>query len=302
MRYCPWMRQVLRVALLACFSLSVSLVGIGQSRGARVQQAVDDAMARVQGAAVVLDVATGRLLAKHRLDVASRKLVRPGSTAKPFTLAAMIDADIVRSQTSVVCRRGLRLAGHTLDCSHVVVPEPMDGTMALAYSCNYFFVHMAESLSADALARTFREAGFASTTGLAPDEAVGVVQRPASRESLQLMAVGEDAVQVTPLGLAAVYQKLALRVRRGDIRMKPVVEGLTAAVRFGTGQLARIEGWEVAGKTGTSPSADRTRTHAWFAGFAPAGRPEIAVVVFLEQGSGGSDAAPIARRIFAAYK
>ena len=61
---------------------------------------------------------------------------------------------------------------------------------------------------------------------------------------------------------------------------------------MGTGQLAASRRVQVAGKTGTSGG------HAWFAGFAPAERPEIVVVVFLERGTGGTDAAPIAGRIF----
>jgi cell division protein FtsI/penicillin-binding protein 2 len=189
-----------------------------------------------------------------------------------------------------------------MDCSHVDVPEPIDGSLALAYSCNYFFMHMAERLSADVLANTFRAAGLASVTGLAPNEVPGIVRSPASRDALQLMAVGEDSLQVTPLGLAATYQKLALRVRRGEFALDPVVDGLIAAVRAGTAQLAQSEAMTVAGKTGTSPSSDRLRTHAWFAGFAPADRPEIAVLVFLEEGTGGSDAAPVAGKIFEAYR
>jgi penicillin-binding protein 2 len=271
------------------------------SRQSRIQAAMDLAMQQVQGSAVVLDVASGELVAAYRLEAASRRLARPGSAIKPLTLAAMIDAGVVRPQTSVVCRRGVRLQGRTLDCGHVEVPEPLDGAMALAYSCNYFFAQTAGRLRPEALAAAFREAGLGSRTGLATDEAAGVIGIPAGAESLALMAVGEDSIQVTPLGLASAYRRLALRSRR-DAGVKLVVEGLTAAVRFGTAQLARVEGLEVAGKTGTSPAADRLRTHAWFAGFAPASRPELVIVVFLEQGAGGSDAAPIAGRILAAYR
>jgi cell division protein FtsI/penicillin-binding protein 2 len=59
--------------------------------------------------------------------------------------------------------------------------------------------------------------------------------------------------------------------------------------------------FRVAGKTGTAPAEQGQWTHAWFAGFAPAGKPEIVLVVFLEKGRGGSDAAEVAREIFAAF-
>jgi cell division protein FtsI/penicillin-binding protein 2 len=74
-----------------------------------------------------------------------------------------------------------------------------------------------------------------------------------------------------------------------------VSEGMEAAVELGTAQLAGTKAMRAAGKTGTSAG------HAWFAGYAPADRPEIVVVIFLEQGGGGRDAAPIAGRVFAAH-
>ncbi len=58
---------------------------------------------------------------------------------------------------------------------------------------------------------------------------------------------------------------------------------------------------KVAGKTGTAAAEEGPWTHAWFAGYAPAENPEIALVVFLEKGHGGSDAAEVAREIFAAF-
>ena len=295
-----------RSALVVSLVLGICAGGAasqsGAARDARISQAVIQAMAKSQGTAVVLDVATGKLIAASRMDVASRTLVRPGSTIKPFTLMALLDSGVVRPQTSFLCRKSVRIQGRTLDCSHVDVPEPIDGVMALAYSCNHFFMKAAESVQPEVLTRAFRESGLASRTGLAADEAAGAIHSPGSRESVQLMAIGEDGVQVTPLGLAGAYRRLALRLKKNDAAVKPVLEGLSGSVQFGTGQLAKTDGVFVAGKTGTSPAADRLRTNAWFAGFAPADRPEIVVVVFLEQGTGGADAAPIAGRIFAAYR
>jgi cell division protein FtsI/penicillin-binding protein 2 len=42
-------------------------------------------------------------------------------------------------------------------------------------------------------------------------------------------------------------------------------------------------------------------THAWFVGYAPAGSPEVALVVFLKRGTGGANAAPLAGQIFKQY-
>jgi penicillin-binding protein 2 len=103
-----------------------------------------------------------------------------------------------------------------------------------------------------------------------------------------------------------------------DASLAIVRRGLTAVVEEtgGTGGRARVPGVKVAGKTGTvqvvslshteglkeSQIPIRFRDHAWFAAFAPADAPEIAVAVFVEHGlHGSSSAAPIAQRILAKY-
>ena len=88
-----------------------------------------------------------------------------------------------------------------------------------------------------------------------------------------------------------------------------VREGLQAAVEWGTGWQARLEGVSVAGKTGTAeypgPPIDdegHLPTHAWFTAFAPVENPEIALVIFVAGGGEGTTtAAPIAAKILRYY-
>lgn len=103
-----------------------------------------------------------------------------------------------------------------------------------------------------------------------------------------------------------------------DAHLAAVNQSLERAVndpKLATGHLAAVVGGRVAGKTGTAQvrnivrghlSQDvkrfRDRDHAWFAAFAPYENPKLVVVVFLEHGgSGGKDAAPVAREIIEAY-
>ena len=64
---------------------------------------------------------------------------------------------------------------------------------------------------------------------------------------------------------------------------------------------ARIQGIQVAGKTGTAQNS--ATDHAWFVGFAPADHPKIAVAVFVKNGgaTGGDISAPVARQVIQAY-
>ena len=76
----------------------------------------------------------------------------------------------------------------------------------------------------------------------------------------------------------------------------------------GTGHRIKMANWEIAGKTGTAQVAEigkdtgRNKDHAWFDSFAPADKPEIAVLVLIENsGFGASNAAPPAKAIYEEY-
>jgi penicillin-binding protein 2 len=158
------------------------------------------------------------------------------------------------------------------------------------------------------------------------------------------VAIGQGAVSVTPIALATMISTVAnggtlvtphlvRAVDAGDGRgwqMKPtpapraridipraaldaVRDGLWRVVNAaGTGGRARIQGRDVAGKTGTaqvislqnrSLAAGKidVRDHGWFVFFAPRDRPEVAGVIFLEHGEHGPTATPIARHVIETY-
>lgn len=119
-----------------------------------------------------------------------------------------------------------------------------------------------------------------------------------------------------------VVQEFSPRVRR-QLDVSPenlamVQRALDAGVNTsgGTAYNARIEGVELAGKTGTAQVTRRVvrgveaervwyfnREHAWFAGYSPINSPEVAIVVLVEHGgAGGKHAAPVAFEVIKAYQ
>lgn len=221
---------------------------------------------------------------------------------KPFTLMALLQSGKIGPQTALLCKRTVSINGRKLTCSHPDTRVPLDPATALAYSCNSYFTSVATRLTPADLRATLLRAGFAASTGLLPNEATGAVALAHSPQELQLQAVGEWGVRVTPIELLAAYRHLALLSQEHDAKLLPLFDGLQQSVSYGTGRTAQpSSGWKVAGKTGTSPAEEGPWTHAWFVGYAPADKPEIALVVFLEKGSGGADAARAAREIFAAF-
>lgn len=149
------------------------------------------------------------------------------------------------------------------------------------------------------------------------------------------ISIGQGFLQVTPLQLAVMYMGLANRgvvyepylvqavlspageeVYRREPRVLSVLEAAPASWNaVNRGLIAVVHGSRgtarqafadfpitVAGKTGSAQVAPGRETHAWFAAYAPADAPEVAVAVLVEYGGGGgSVAAPVACRVLAAY-
>ncbi|MEP7212658.1 MAG: penicillin-binding protein 2 [Acidobacteriota bacterium] len=88
-----------------------------------------------------------------------------------------------------------------------------------------------------------------------------------------------------------------------------VLKGMWGVVNNGgTGGSIKMPGWDIAGKTGTAQVASlgkdvgHNKDHAWFVSFAPAYKPEISVIVLIENsGFGAANAAPPAKGIYEAY-
>jgi cell division protein FtsI/penicillin-binding protein 2 len=232
---------------------------------------------------MLLNVRTRRVIAA---EGSARILALPGSTLKPFVLAALLRAGKLSSSERYRCPGRLRISGRQLNCSHPQLETPLQVDTALAYSCNCYVAEVAERLKAGELAGELRRFGF----GLE-----GSVQPCRTLDAQRLQALGEDGILTTLAELASAYLLLSQSVP------SPILAGLEEAVEWGTAQRARVDRESVAGKTGSAFSA-AGEPIAWFAGFFPSRRPEVVVAVMLQGRSGGADAAPVAGDILLAYR
>jgi cell division protein FtsI/penicillin-binding protein 2 len=169
----------------------------------------------------------------------------------------------------------------------------------LAWSCNTYFSEVARSLEPGELGRLLRPTGLLGITGLADNakaaEASAEFREPTNAEASQLALLGVEGIRITPLELATAYRWLALQMAaHPDTRASQVVHaGIEDSASFGMAREAGLGGVPVAGKTGTAEGTASSKTHGWFAGIAPADKPQVVVVVYLPAGR-GADAAAVA--------
>lgn len=263
-------------------------------------KAVAEAVRREPDAGlVVVDIATGHLLAASHPAQSARTLAAPGSTLKPLVLYGLVAKGRWDASRRIACRRELRIAGRSLNCSHPAT-GPMDAREALTWSCNTYFAAVAGTLAPGELRGLLAPTGLLAQTGLASNEATAVFRDPQSPDQNRLALLGVDGVLVTPLELASAYRWLAVQfASHPDAAATRVVEeGLADSASFGMAGAASLGGVPVAGKTGTASAVEGGQTHGWFVGLAPEKAARAVIAVYLPAGR-GADAARVAADVLA---
>ena len=192
---------------------------------------------------------------------------------------------------------------------------------AMVHSANTYFAQLGYALGSEcfdtavAAARLRDSASVLSAGTIELASAAGGVPEGASASALAPVAIGQGALQLTPLAVALVTAavaddglilaptlsaaaKPALRARPFTMAVAQRVKRMMrAAVRRGTGRACDIPGLGVCGKTGTAQTG-KGADHAWFTCFAPEASPRLVVTVLVESGGFGAKAAvPVAREI-----
>ena len=306
----------------------------GTANHAAIQRAADEELAAITTAwsperatIVVLDPATGEILANagrsagQIADVASTVAMAPGSTLKPITIAAALEAQAITADQTFECGPEPRVYGDKAfhDAS---VNRTLDLGHLLAVSSNIGTSRIFDALGGDNLARWLHRFHFGDTPSV-PGAAAGAVPAHLVNGSYEGAAVANGlALTATPLELVAAYGVIAgdgvyhaPTLDRGGSTAERVLSSETARSVMAlletavvddtaTGKAARVDGIHVAGKTGTAvwkmPDG-RDRTYASFVGVAdlPSGR--IVALVGIETSRtdlyGGKAAAPAFARL-----
>lgn len=264
--------------------------------------------------------------------------ISPGSIFKPLTAAAALEEGLVDLETEFVDETGyIEVQGVKLWNWNRVGIGKATLAKVMQESSNVGFATIALKLGAERFYRWMDVFNLTRPTGIdLPGEVIGI--RPADPTDLDLatMGFGQTATE-TPVQMLAAINAIANSGRwvqphlvraigdptGGTTRAiqpvsRPVISPQTArelwglletVVGQGTAHAARVEGYRVAGKTGTATKYDahgreiKDRYIASFVGFVPADKPEVTVLILLDEPQGermtmgGQVAAPLFRRM-----
>ena len=241
----------------------------------------------------------------------------PGSTFKLVTVAGALSTGIVTPQEKFTLPYEIQVADRRIHDAEPRGTETMSVAKILSKSSNVGAITLAELLGKNRLASWISRFGFGHPTGIDfPGESQGIVL-PVDKWSgstIGNVPIGQG-IAVTPMQMASAYAAIAnggvwtrphLVDRVGDGLAKPVFRRrvvnrwiareltsmLQNVVLDGTGTLAQIPGYHVAGKTGTAAKPDprggysTSKYVASFVGFAPATRPRVVVLVTVDEPQG----------------
>ena len=265
-------------------------------------------------------------------------MFEPGSTFKIVTACAALEEGIARTGDRVNCENGtFKFEDRTIRDVHKY--KILTFSEVVEYSSNIGITKIGMKIGRDKLYSYIRAFGFGEPTGMGLDgELSGLLRAPNRWSAVSIAAIpyGQE-VSVTPIQMITAVSAIA----NGGMLMKPqivksikdaggrlvyefkpaqvrqvvsqktcdeITGMLEKAVENGTGTEARINGYRVAGKTGTAQKIDRiTRAYhpdnfvSSFVGYFPAENPRVAIYVLVDEPKrehyGGVVAGPVFRKV-----
>lgn len=278
------------------------------------------------GTAILLDITTGEVLAmvnhpafnpnQPNFDAdglrnrAVTDVFEPGSVMKPFSVAAALEAGLVRPETPVDTTPGtINVSGHTIsDHQNYGL---IDVTHIITKSSNVGATKLSLMMEPEQLWSVYHRFGFGEVTGVGfPGESAGVLRNFSRWRRVEQATLSYGyGLSVTAMQLVTAVAAIA---DEGRLRKPSLVRGTnnpatsimdpeyahqvaammeTVTGIEGTGKKARVTNYRVSGKTGTSRKASAagyaSRYIATFVGFAPSSNPRLAAIVSIDDPSAG---------------
>ena len=262
----------------------------------------------------------------------------PGSTFKLITSSAALEEGITETdkEGEFCCTGGIEIAGVRIKCWRYYRPHGSESLrQALMNSCNPVFIGLGQKIGVQKYYSYLKKFGYLDKTGIdLPGEAKGIflAENKVGPVELATISFGQR-FEVTPLQMVTAVSSIAnggtsikprivkeiidsstgekqeIAVKKGERIIseetsKKVLSMMQSVVDKGTGKNARVSGFTVGGKTGTSEDGVNTNKYVTsFIGVAPISDPEIVVLITLynptgEGGhQGGGVAAPIGSQV-----
>lgn len=262
----------------------------------------------------------------------------PGSTFKLVTTSAALEEGITTTDKSgeFSCSGSITIAGTRIKCWRYYRPHGAQSLRnALMNSCNPVFIGLGQKLGVDTYYSYLERFGFLSKTGIdLPGEAKGIFLDKSKVGPVELATISfGQRFEVTPIQMISMVSTIANNGKRMKPRLvkqtidsktgevtdiepistgiaisektaKDVLSMMESVVSEGTGKNAKVTGFRVGGKTGTSEDGVNTNKYVTsFIGVAPISNPKVTILVTLynptgEGGhQGGAVAAPVAGQI-----
>lgn len=270
------------------------------------------------------------------LNRALQGLYPPGSTFKTITLLEYLrEHQFEADDYSFQCEGKIPMGDSSISCYHGTRHGELDLRLAYAKSCNGAFAEMGQELSEGPYQELAKQLLFDSDLPLSfPYSRSSFRLKESDSEALHMMtAIGQGNTLVTPMHMAMITAAVAnngvLMVPRFLDRTESYTgstvverypfteygrllstseaevlrEYMRAVVEDGNAKTLLSDAYTAAGKTGTAEySSDKSRSHAWFAGYVTGEKPDLVVCVLVESaGSSSEYAVPVAKRVFDAY-
>lgn len=240
----------------------------------------------------------------------------PGSTFKPFTVAAALEETIIDTEETFLCDGGEQVADYYISCHNQWGHGLINAAQSIMHSCNDVLMEIAEMEGREAFAAYQRRFLFGSLTGIdLPGEVPGILMEESQLNATELATASFGmSFNTTMIQLGAAFTSMinggiyyephvVKEIRNSDgvvlEKMEPRVVHSTVSketseflrdafyltVQEGTATAAQVEGYLIGGKTGTAQKLPRSEGKylVSFIGCAPADNPKVMIYVVVDE-------------------